>query len=312
MHARHAPIDEASVLRAFADIERLHSIASLLLALTDRLLDDERSSELSVMRRVPYSRRQALRHIRFFVTVQWTSLPLALYRELQRRTSPTPATTTSSISARFEQQRLHLHLSQAREYAFAALDSLLAALDRTPHITFWTHLEPRLVHQWAEFLVDEVEAGRAGPLGDRLGRVCRTCVFRAPLLLRLQSGLTRTPPLAVHRLAGALLKIGFCFASPAADALVSRLEHIAAAEQFATSSLGAAHADPLSLFAFLSSDLATATAAAGQQHGAASSSSSTTAGATVDPDTTLLDTGVIWEPESWWPSMMAVEDATMP
>ncbi|BGP73073.1 hypothetical protein NBRC10513v2_006477 [Rhodotorula toruloides] len=274
LHARHASLDEAALLRAFTDIEQLSTIASLFLALTDRLLDDDRTSESSMMRRVPFSRRQALRHIRFFVAVQWTSPALALYRELQRRVGLfVDLGGASTTSQRFEQQRLHLHLSQSREYAFSALDSILAALDRTPHITFWTHLQPRLIHQWAEFVVEEVEAGRAGCLGERLGGICQT-------------------------LAGALLKVGFCFTNPSSDALIARLENIAAAEQLAATSF--AHADPLSLFAFLSNE-------GSPQEGVGNGSGLSTVEAartTIDPNA-MLGAGV-WQPDSWWPSI-AVE-----
>ncbi|CDR45496.1 hypothetical protein NBRC10512_000291 [Rhodotorula toruloides] len=273
LHARQASLDESALLRAFTDIEQLSTIASLFLALTDRLLDDDRTSESSMMRRVPFSRRQALRHIRFFVAVQWTSPALALYRELQRRVSLAVGLGGEATTfQRFEQQRLHLHLSQSREYAFSALDSILAALDRTPHITFWTHLQPRLIHQWAEFLVEEVEAGRAGGLGERLGGICQT-------------------------LAGALLKVGFCFTNPSSDALIARLENIAAAEHLATTSFR--HADPLSLFAFLSNT------GSPQDGGPGSSGSSTGAAQTTMDPNAMLGAGV-WQPESWWPSI-AVE-----
>lgn len=294
VHARHASLDESALLRAFTDIEQLSTIASLFLALTDRLLDDHRTSESSMMRRVPFSRRQALRHIRFFVAVQWTSPALALYRELQRRVSLAVGLGGEATTfQRFEQQRLHLHLSQSREYAFSALDSILAALDRTPHITFWTHLQPRLIHQWAEFLVEEVEAGRAGGLGERLGGICQTCVPSPPPFPARQADLDEH----LNRLAGALLKVGFCFTNPSSDALIARLENIAAAEHLATTSFR--HADPLSLFAFLSNT------GSPQDGGPGSSGSSTGAAQTTMDPNAMLGAGV-WQPESWWPSI-AVE-----
>ncbi|BGP42724.1 hypothetical protein JCM10450v2_006833 [Rhodotorula kratochvilovae] len=179
-----------------------------------RLLADSPANP-SLFRHVPFSRIQALKSCRFYAAITWTSLVLPLHRELQHRlassTSPSP-TDQSFIAARFARERLESYARQARAYGFAALEAVIATIERTPHIVFWTTIQPRLLPQWAEFLVEEYECGNAQSMGDKLVSTSQ-------------------------KLSAALLKIGYSYSTPHLDVLITKLDALVNAETLLAAAL---------------------------------------------------------------------------
>ncbi|GAA5938514.1 hypothetical protein JCM3775_002150 [Rhodotorula graminis] len=230
--SRGAPLDEQALLSTLGRVDLLHQASISLVAHTDRLLEACGAvADRSLFRPVPFSKVQALKSTRFFAAVAWTALVLPLYHDLQAcraSSTPSPAPSSESISARFARDRLEVHISQARAYGFAALEAVMAAIERTPIIYFWTHLQPRLLPQWAEFLLAEYDAGHARAMGDQLVPTCQ-------------------------QLSATLLKIGYVYSNPHLDHLIERLGTVVQLE-----ALNAAFSvpldNPLSFLTLLSTD----------------------------------------------------------
>ncbi|GJN93653.1 hypothetical protein Rhopal_006710-T1 [Rhodotorula paludigena] len=186
------------------------------------------SSTSTLFRKAAFSKVQALKSIRFYAAIVWTSLVLPLYGELRRRTGSTagdPAATLS-VNSRFAARRLDSYVEQMREYGFLALEAVIATIERTPHITFWIHLQPHLLVQWAQFLLDQHSSGVT----------CRT----GPELITIAQTLSAT-----------LVKLGWSYSTSDLDDIISRLDNLAAAESLNAAFSLPSLADPLTFLTLL-------------------------------------------------------------
>lgn len=240
-------LDEAAVIAALEQIDVLSGISKVFVEQCDANLGS--SSTSTLFRKAAFSKVQALKSIRFYAAIVWTSLVLPLYGELRRRTCSTagdPAATLS-LNSRFAARRLDSYLEQMREYGFLALEAVIATIERTPHITFWIHLQPHLLVQWAQFLLDQYSSGVTCRTGPELITIAQTCVR----LIIIAEGERRLTPRCARRLSATLVKLGWSYSTSDLDDIISRLDNLAAAESLNAAFSLPSLADPLTFLTLL-------------------------------------------------------------
>lgn len=181
-HATRAPLDEQALLRHFAKLEHLRSIAHSYTVLVDRTREElpPYHFDRNLVRNVRFTRGAALRSIRGFGATTWTTLVMPLYKELQRRSQTNNHDRAASLDSedthvRHAAERLETHLKQARALALVGVELLADLLHRGQSLICWTHLRRSLLPEYAQFLLDGISAGTV-PLNDKTAFAAEQCV----------------------------------------------------------------------------------------------------------------------------------------
>ncbi|GAA5825034.1 hypothetical protein JCM11251_006069 [Rhodosporidiobolus azoricus] len=204
-HARRRPVNEHGLLRNLERLHQLRTASKNFCAIMDRLLEPYQPLEVNLFPGGParidkINRAGALGAMRCFTIWTWTGCVLPFYRELQRRSRLNQENPDSSFSSpdpatRLGAERLEVYLKQARELCFFALEGIVEISPNAPISTITLNRRGTLP-EWAEFLLEEIEAGTT-PLD-----CCRP--FADPLVVALQH-------------------YGYVVCSPRLDELISRL-----------------------------------------------------------------------------------------
>ncbi|GAA5883987.1 hypothetical protein JCM6882_002093 [Rhodosporidiobolus microsporus] len=224
-HARRAPLNDPALTSLLTTLTHLRSIAASTTTLFTRLdttttapharpapapetqwLFPHALPKANAMR---YDGAMARHGFKTLAALGWTALVLPLYRELQRRCAAASSSTPNGdadedFEARQARDRLDLSLRQVRELLLLAMEVKVGAVEANPH-----PLRRLGVAEWAEALVEEVEAGRWRVEGKVVD--------------------------IVERFSSTLKLLGYAHSSPRIDDLVLRLDNHALAYRLTAS-----------------------------------------------------------------------------
>ncbi|KAJ7728965.1 hypothetical protein DFH07DRAFT_782085 [Mycena maculata] len=159
-YARRHPISEASVINFISALTTLRSIVSLLFTQIDFQVDPNPvSKDLSGVR--PADRiDEAVRSAIFGMSVGFTSLVLALHREMEYRAV---ADSRDGIQSEWTLARTALLRRQAHSLASDAVEDVARTFKLIPYPPQTMHLGWNGIRGWAEFCLNEADAAGGIP-----------------------------------------------------------------------------------------------------------------------------------------------------
>ncbi|GAA5836265.1 hypothetical protein JCM11251_001447 [Rhodosporidiobolus azoricus] len=204
--ARRAPLDDTALSSFLASLNLLRSITTTSIGILTRLdALYEPSAETTwyfphaIPRKLRYDGAMGRQGFQDFANFSWTSLVLPMYRELQRREAIAAVSSMQSLEgeddfeARAARDRLRLSVSQVRELLFLAMKARSATAQYNPHA-----LRRMGYMDWAEALLEEIEAGRW---------------FKTEKVIEV-----------VERFSSVLKLVGYAHAGPRLDEIINRLD----------------------------------------------------------------------------------------
>ncbi|GAA6028621.1 hypothetical protein JCM8097_007315 [Rhodosporidiobolus ruineniae] len=206
-HAKRRPADEHAFLRHLDRLHYLRLAAVHFSAIMDRLLEPYDRNQPSLFLNLGAPKKSANRAValgamRGFVIWAWASTVLPVYEELQRRSrlnheNPAASFESTDPQTRLAAERLEMYRKQARDLCYLALDDLVDFARNGP-LTYITHNRRATFPSWAAFLLEELQSG-AVVLDERLASHTEALIT-------------------------SLYRIGYSFASPTIDALITQLD----------------------------------------------------------------------------------------
>lgn len=204
--ARRHPLDEPAVNSLLSALTLLRSIrASVLDEAEPNINTDTNSTSTSVSTAAPVApdasplfHRSPQTHTRgtdvnmrscvYIMTFGYATLVLTLHRELTRRASVAASTssaagkgaqayigTSGASAAQWASERLDVLRRQTHQLAGFALADVARALRVLPSLPHLTHLEHGALVAWAQFCLDEAEAGGV-PVTPEQAAIMDACV----------------------------------------------------------------------------------------------------------------------------------------
>ncbi|GAA5995772.1 uncharacterized protein JCM10292_004737 [Rhodotorula paludigena] len=169
-HARIQPFDEPAVSRFFQRLQQFRTCVALQHVLLDRLIDpkDRPTFPHAAQRRVRYTSQIILRGTRSYTSCASSALIVPLYRELVRRFAESDdavqaAPLDTSVSEREQlvdaRDRLDLLVRQVRRLVPDAVDLMVEAMHREPHIALYFLQRTTGLVDWTAVLLQDIETG---------------------------------------------------------------------------------------------------------------------------------------------------------
>ncbi|KAJ7494269.1 hypothetical protein B0H11DRAFT_2003928 [Mycena galericulata] len=154
-YARRHPIAEAAVINFIASLEILKSMISLFFG-DDFPAGDPIPGWFSDGRQKPYADdAENIRTCAFAMSVGFTGLALALYREMEYRTA---AEECARIQTQSQWARIAVLRRQAQDMAARAVDDVPRTIPLLPSPPHMMHVSWTGIVGWAEFCLDEADA----------------------------------------------------------------------------------------------------------------------------------------------------------
>ncbi|KAJ6508835.1 hypothetical protein C8R45DRAFT_968951 [Mycena sanguinolenta] len=185
-YARRHPLAEGAVIHFLASLSILQSILSLVLMHPDLSSVDGDVLFYDFLRKSPRQRREVdnVRACAFVMSIGFTSLVIALHKEIAHRFRQADEATTSTVVAetsavtqpqtRWAHERLRMIERQVREMAGEAVGDVARTLQLLPSLPYLAHLEWSCIQDWADFCV--AEAVESGGVDSERARVMGTFI----------------------------------------------------------------------------------------------------------------------------------------
>jgi len=160
-YARRHPLAEAAVIRFLSSLSTLQSILALVLTQLE-LSSDGELLFYEFPGKDPLVRREEenLRACAFAMSVGFTSLVLALYKEIEHRVS----TDQPTLQNRWHQERMGVLQRQVHEMTSLAASDVARTLQLLPSLPYLAHVEWSSIQDWIEFcLADAAATGTVEP-----------------------------------------------------------------------------------------------------------------------------------------------------